>query len=268
MLLRAFRRGRLPAVHTFRSMRGAAAVFRALAPLGPAPAKPTDYVTAVNVATGGAAGNSNWGMLGNDVAGDCTFADSGHRVMLNTANAGTIIVPTAAQVLGGYSLATGYDAAQTDANGNNPTDQGDSEDDACAFMRKVGLCGQKSAGSGPVDPANLEHIKWTVQIFGACRLGITVTDAMEDQFKNGQPWETLDDNNPGGHDVPMVYYDSEYGYVITWGGIQPVAWPLLAQSAFLQESHCEAYSDFVRAGGTAPNGFDLDTMLADIAAVA
>ena len=49
---------------------------------------------------------------------------------------------------------------------------------------------------------------------------------MESAFQNGQPW-TLDDlDSPvvGGHCVPLVGYDSNYLYAVTWGKIQAIAY--------------------------------------------
>lgn len=260
-------RGRRPPVHTLRTMRAAIAFHAALDPLGAPPSVSSDYVTAVSKAVGAA----GWGTYLNNQLGDCVCADSAHQVMLHTANAGQIVVPTDQDVLTMYEQVGGY------VPGNPATDTGCDETAACEWLQKAGLAGQKSAGSGPVDPSRLDHIRWTVQIFGACRLGIIVDQRMEEQFSSKQPWEqpaAVNDPNAGGHDVPIVKYDAEYAYVVTWGGgswpdgLQPVTWDLLGQSAFLEESHCEAWPDFCRAGGTAPNGFDLAGLLAQLPRVA
>ena len=270
-----FKRGRLPARHTMRTMRGALALAKALAPLGAPPAVSTDYVSAVISAvaalpTPPGAGGGPWGLYLNDQLGDCTIADSCHRVMLATANGGTMIAPTDAEALTAYEAVSGYQP------GNSATDTGADETTVDDYMQSTGIAGIKSAGSGMLDPTNLDHIKWTVQIFGACRLGIICDQAMEDAFTSGQPWETAaDPNDPtaGGHDVPIVCYDAQYAYVVTWGGgtwsrgLQPVAWSLVADSAFLEEAHPEVYPSFIKAGGTAPSGFDLSQLLAELPAV-
>jgi len=253
-VITSFKRGRRPAVHTLRTMRGALALHKAIAPLGAPPAVSTDYVAAVDKVTGG-----NWRMDLNDQLGCCVCADSAHQVMLHTANAGAIVIPTNQDVLAMYEQVGGY------VEGDASTDTGCDETAACEWLQKTGLAGQKSAGNGMVDPAQLDHIRWTVQIFGACRLGIIVDQRMEQEFGSRQPWEqpaAANDPNAGGHDVPIVRYDAEYAYVVTWAGLQPVTWALVAQSTFLDEAHCEAWPDFVRAGGTAPSGFDLDGLLA------
>lgn len=255
-----YKRGRRPPVHTRRTMQSALALSRALAPLGAPPAVSDDYVSAVTKQA-----PNGWGMYLNNQLGDCVCADSGHQVMLHTANAGTIVIPTDQDVLALYEAVGGY------VPGNPSTDQGCDETSMCQYLETTGLAGQKSAGTAMVDPSNLDNLRWTTQIFGACRLGIIVDDAMEQQFDSGQPWETpaaANDPSAGGHDVPIVKYDSQYAYVVTWGRLQAVAWTLLAQSSFLDEAHAEVWPDFLQAGGTAPNGFSLQQLLSDLPQVA
>ncbi len=245
--------GRLAPRHTLRTMRGALAIAKAYAPLGAPPSISADYVSAVDKSTGG-----NWGMDGNSRVGDCSIADSAHQIMLHTANAGRIVIPTAAECTALYFHLTGG------------PDTGLDETTVCEAMQTIGLAAQKSAGSGMLDPARLDHIRWTVQIFGACRLGIMVDQRFEDEFTAGKPWtRAADPNSPtlGGHDVPVVKYDTEYAWVVTWGRLQAVAWALMADPQFLLEAHCEAWPDFCRAGGTAPSGFDLAGLLAELPAV-
>jgi hypothetical protein len=243
--------GRRAPRHTLRTIRSAVALAYALDPLGAPPAASDDYVSAVDKLTGG-----NWGVDLNDQLGDCVIADSAHQVMLHTANAGNMVTPTDAEVLEMYEVVGGYKP------GDPSTDQGCDEGQACQYLMATGLADQKSAGTGFVDPANMDHIRWTVQLFGACRLGISVTDAMMQAFNAGQPWTSMTGNIEGGHDVPVVRYDGDYAWVVTWGKLQPIAWALMANAAFLDEAHAEVWPDFLAATGTAPNGFNLKGLLA------
>lgn len=200
-------------------------------------------------------------MFLNDSLGDCVCADSAHQVMIHTANAGSIVVPSNDDVLGLYEAVGGY--KPTDPS----TDQGCDETSMCEYLQATGLAGQKSAGSAMVDPTRLDNLRWAVQLFGACRLGIIVDDAMMQQFGSHQPWDTpaaANDTTAGGHDVPIVKYDAQYAYVITWGELQAVTWDLLANPAFLDEAHAEVWPDFIAATGSAPNGFSLSQLLADL----
>jgi hypothetical protein len=245
-------------------MRGALALARALDPLSAPPTASDDYVSAVDTATGG-----DWGMFLNgpggslvpDGCGDCVIADSAHQVMLHTANAGTIVIPTDQDVLGMYEAVGGY------VLGDAGTDQGCDETAACQYLQATGLSGQKSAGSGMVDPTNFDHIRWSVQLFGACRLGIVVTQAMMDDFDAGRPWTAITGDVLGGHDVPVVRFDVDGVDVVTWAKLQRVTWSLMANASFLQEAHAEVWPDFVRANGTAPNNFSLSALLAELQAL-
>jgi hypothetical protein len=267
--MQRFKTGRRPAVHDLKSMRGALALFPHLQSLGVPPASSDDYVAAVNRATAAlttppGGGGGPWGIFLNNQLGDCVCADSCHQVMLHTANAGAMVVPTDDECLALYEAVGGY------VPGNAATDQGCDETSMCRYLETAGIAGQKSSGTAMVDPTNLDHIRWTVQLFGACRLGIIVDQQMEDQFSAGEPWTTAaasNDSTAGGHDVPVVQYDSQYAYVVTWGKLQPVTWELMASAAFLDESHAEVWSDFVTSGGTAPNGLDLQQLLSDLAAI-
>jgi hypothetical protein len=230
---------------------------QALDPLGPAPAVSNDYVSAVLKQA-----PAGFGMYLNDKLGCCVAADSCHSLMVRTANSGTIVIPTDDDCLAIYETVGGYIPSDPS------TDQGCDETAMCQYLETTGLCGQKASGTAMVDPANLDHLKWTVQLFGTCRLGITVTDDMQTAFGNGQPWDAFTGKVDGGHDVPIIKFDAQYAYVVTWGALQPVSWSLLAQSQFLQEAHAELWPDFIASTGSAPNGFDLASLQADLKAVA
>lgn len=279
-----FKRGRLPVRHDLHTMRGAIAMHAALATLSTPPTTSTDYVSAVLTALAAlpeqpGGGGGPWGEFMNGPGanmpagvpaggiGDCTIADSCHTVMQRSANGGSIVVPTNAEALAAYEVNGGY------VPGDASTDQGCDETTVCRYMQSTGLAGVKSAGSGMVDPAKIAMVKWAIQIFGGVRLGIIVDQDMEQRFVSLQPWETAaDPNDPdaGGHDTPAYYYDANYLYVVTWAGgrwprgLQPIAWPLIANPGFCQEVHVEVFPDFCRAGGTTPAGFPMATLLADL----
>ncbi|MGH2518313.1 MAG: hypothetical protein ACRDF8_00795 [Chloroflexota bacterium] len=272
-----YKLGRRPPVHTGKTMRRALALAPYLDSLGTAPAVCTDYVSAVRRQA------PHWGMYMNGPdpsappgvpsgeLGCCVAADSCHQAMLHSANGGSVVVPTDQDCLALYEAVGGY------VVGDENTDQGCDESAMCSYLMQTGVAGQKSSGTGHVDPANVEHIKWCVQIFGACRLGEIVDQQMEEQFNSGEPWTTAaapNDPNAGGHDTPNIYYYAEYAYVCEGGdapggqfGLQPVAWSLIAQPAFLQEAHAEVWADFCRVGGTAPSGFNLVGLIAELARV-
>ncbi len=248
--------GRKPARHDRRTMRGALVMSKHLTSLAPPPAVSNDYVAAVDAVTKG-----NWGMMGNDTLGDCTMADGAHQIMLHTANSSSaIVIPAEADVVAAYSAATGYNPA--DPN----TDQGGVEADICAFMQTTGICGHKSDGWGNIEPSNLDHVRWAVQLFGACRIGVNLPQEAMDATDAKEPWDIGGNTTIlGGHDVPIVKYDSSYFYVVTWGKLQAVTPAFIA--AYCDEAHAEVYADWISAAGVSPSGFNLSLLLADLAEV-
>jgi hypothetical protein len=248
--------GRKPAKFTRHSVASAAIFASHLNPLGSPPANSNDYVAAVDKALGGP---NKWGMLGNDYVGDCTCADGGHQIMLHTANCGQIFVPTTQDVMTAYSAVSGYNAA--DPN----TDEGAAESDVCKYMQTTGIAGHKSVMWAAVDPDNVTLIKWTVQLFGACRIGVSLPQSCLDQFDQGQPWTVVADDGgfAGGHDVPIVKYEGDDAYyVVTWGKVQKMDKAFLIKYA--DEAYVEAYPDFIQKNGVAPSGLNLNQLLVDM----
>lgn len=262
--------GRRPARHTLRTARSMVVLSRHLAALGAPPAVPNDYLTPLKQALTGQTigGGGPFGMYLNDQLGDCVCADTAHEILLRTANAGTgLVIPTNDDVLKLYQAVGGY------VPGNPSTDQGCDETSMEEYMQTTGICGQKSAGSGMIDPGALDHIRWGIQLFGCVRIGCIVDQQMESQFDSNAPWTTpADPNDPdaGGHDMLVFSYDTaaEVWPAFTWGGIAYIGDQLMASSAFLDETHGSVYPDFITATGSAPNGLDLQQLLGDLPAVA
>jgi hypothetical protein len=248
--------GRKPARFTRRTFRSGIVMSRALDALGDPPAVSNDYVSAVTVP---------WGTMLNDQLGDCVCADTGHALMLRTANAGGIIVPTDAEIEQLYEVVGGYDPSQAQPNGDNPTDQGCDETSMCEYLQTTGFLGHKADAIGSVDPANLAHIEWCVQLFGTCRLGINLPQSALDQTDAGQPWDDIGDQNiVGGHDVPIVGYKGDTFLVVTWGQVQQVTRAFLANAAYIEEAHSELFFDWAQAQGSTPSGLSFDQLAADL----
>lgn len=251
------RLGRRTPVHTLRTMRSALVLAKALDPLGSPPTVSNDYYSAVENATGG-----DYGLLGNDRFGCCVEADDGHFLMLRTANTGQIVIPTTEDILALYSAETGF------SEGDPSSDQGTDETSDCAYMVKNGLLGHKAEATGMVDPENLDHLRWAVQLFGGCKLGVRLPKSAMDQFNSGQPWSVVanDGGIEGGHDILGVGYVAAGLWAVTWGKRVLIAWDWLTK--YLEEAHALLFPDFIRSTGLAPSGFSLSNLLADLPKVA
>lgn len=248
----AGRLGRLPPRLDRRTIASAAAMAAHLTRLGAPPSASVDRVSAI----------ASWGSMGNDVLGDCTCADTAHALMLRTNAVGSMIVPTVDQVVALYSAVSGY------VPGYPNTDRGAVEADVCAYMVSMGFLGHKADAFANLDPTNLDGLRWAVELFGTCRLGLDMPAYAMDQFDAGKPWDvdpSGDQTDEGGHDVPVVRYDDDMFWVVSWGRLQPVTAAFLR--ARLQEAHAELYFDWIAGNGRSPGGLDLSTLASDLASI-
>jgi len=89
-----------------------------------------------------------WGMLLNDRIGNCYEAAFLHALQVLTG-----YTPQDADALAIYEQVTGYDPTKTDANGNNPTDQGTYGRQLYDWARREGLI--DSYAAVPADRASI-----------------------------------------------------------------------------------------------------------------
>lgn len=254
----SYKLGRLAPLWSPAHMKAAHRMSARIGVLGAPPSQSADFVKPVTAHVG-----KDWGMLGNDTLGDCTAADGGHTLMLRTANTGHWLEPSEADVVSVYEQYGGY------RPGDPSTDQGAQEADVCAFMKSIGLLGHRSQAYAPVatgviDGPACNRIRWAIQLYGSCRLGVNLPNSAQDQFSAGTPWAISGDLTiEGGHDVPAVKYDQTYLYVVTWGALQAVEWSWLER--FGDEAWAELYPDFLRSTGLSPAGYDQTALLSDLA---
>jgi len=200
-----------------------------------------------------------WGMFANDTIGDCTCACIAHMLMLFTAHTGTMVTPTVDQIVAAYSAITGY------IPGDPSTDNGAVITDVLNYWRDTGIAGHKILGWAAVNQANIQEIEQAIWLFGGVDVGITVYQSMEDQFAAHQPWDHPSGNVLGGHSIPVFGYGSEGCTGVTWAMLQQMGWSDFEQ--ICQEAYVVITQDWLDAAGKAPNGFDLATLQADLAAM-
>ena len=229
-----------------RHVRKALTMKSAFDMLGAPPSASPDWTAAVR---------HPWGMMLNDRLGCCTAADTGHALMLRTANAGSIIIPSDDDILHAYIATSGYDP-------NYPsTDQGAVESEVCEHNLSAGFLGHKSVMTAPIFTA--DQIKWAVCLSGSVRLGVNLPASSDSQFSAGEPWTVVPNSLiEGGHDMLAVRYDPQYLYVITWGEVARLTWDWV--HAYLDEAHVELFPDWIRAQGTAPSGLDMQKLEEDL----
>lgn len=202
-------------------------------------------------------------MFGNDTVGDCTCAGAANMLILASCHTGKVVIPTLEDVLGLYSAVTGYDPAQTDSQGNNPTDQGAAMTDVLDYLQKIGLCGHKILGWAKIDHTNRLHREIACDLFGGTYVGVQLPASAQSQFPG--PWEVVpDDPIEGGHCIIRPGYGSEGDDYVTWAN-----WTVKASAAwsakYVEEEYAIVTEDWIdQATHKTLGGLDLAALQEDL----
>ncbi len=215
---------------------------------------PQDWTPLVTAAVG-----QDWGMDGNDAVGDCAAAMWSHGKMLFTANTGSIVVPTTSDTLALYSAVTGYDPAQTQPDGSNPTDQGTVMTDLLAYLQKTG----EILAWAEFDGTKLLRYRQAVNLFGAAFVGVNIRQSDMDAFNDGNAWQPGTDEIEGGHAIVCPEVAANGLTYITWGKAQA------AMAAWAAQETQEAYvvitpAWFKQAAQITPAGLNLRQLQSDL----
>jgi hypothetical protein len=220
-------------------------------PLPPAPRKVYwEYKIAAN----------DWGMFGNDQYGDCFWAYIAHQIMSWTAHSGPIVMLSLDDVLKAYSECTGFDASKTDADGNNPTDQGTVATEGYEYWRTVGVGGHKIDCVVSVDPTNDDHVAKANFLFGGTGIGVQLPANAQDQFSAKEAWRLVG-NSPieGGHMILGQGKGSQGDTIVTWGyGRQQVLNDWFRKQT--DELYAAVSLDWVGTNDFAPSHINLDDL--------
>lgn len=174
-----------------------------------------------------------WGMLGNDQLGDCTCAGVGHLRVANVhASTGQVLPVTTDETVAFYEN-FGY-------RPDDPSsDQGAYCQKVLEFWHKRGFLGEKIAAFAKVNPRRRTEVMQAISTLGPLYIGLTITQANEDQFNNGEAWDIVPGSEElGGHCVIVGSYDAEGLTCVTWGRLQRITWALFEQATE------EAYTGF------------------------
>lgn len=160
-----------------------------------------------------------WGMDGNNRYGNCGVAGIDHGFMAAASSVTTLTKETWPDDQDIISYYFSYTKGQ---------DSGVVLADFLAYVKQNPFYTHTIQGYAPVGVHDVPTLQYAIDAYTFAYTGISVTSAMESSFQNKQPW-TLDDlDSPiaGGHCIPLVGYDSNYLYCITWGTVQPIAYSL------------------------------------------
>lgn len=221
---------------------------------------------------------ADWLMLGNGPdptvtypnfqgAGDCTCAAAGHAIIEWLTQNDLPITITATDVLAAYSAITGYDPTQTDAQGNNPTDNGAAMTDVLAYWQKVGIGGHKIAAWLQVDHNNLAEVCHAIYSFGGAYTGVNLPDDAMDEFNQPLPaWADVSEpaDPDEGHAIWTPGYDPMDQDEVTWGQEIPASLPWAAK--YVDEQYVVLGLDWLAPNGMSPSNLNMGQLQADIAA--
>lgn len=194
-----FRGGKLPAQPARPHLRLSAALSTIAAPPPASCDWQSDAIT--------------WPMYANDQWGCCTCAEIGHQVNQFTFyGSGAEVQPTEADVLGVYSMVTGFNPKKPS------TDQGAYIQDVLAFWRRSGIAGHKIVAYAAVDVSNLTEVKQAISLFGSLNVGLNFPNTAMDQFNAGETWDVVKGARvEGGHCVMAGSYGDGRIGIVTWG---------------------------------------------------
>lgn len=237
-----------------------------------------------------------WLMLGNGPddsvaagfqgAGDCVLAAAQHIEMVHAFDVDGNWTPSAKQVIAEYSELTGFDPAQTDGDGNNPTDTGLDPATFLKYWRDIGIgpAGFKRQIGAWVqlNPGRWVEYQYAVQCFEAVYLGLSLPMGID--YENAAVWDVppgadlTDDlwapGGGGGHMVMSAHSDkgipileiSRAGlYCVTWGMERFLTQRFL--SIYCKEPYALISQDMLDDTGKCPTGFDLPGLQAALVAV-
>lgn len=196
---------------------------------------------------------TDWEMLGNDTAGDCGVAGLEHGFMADAFITGEHETEATNQ------QALNYYFTYTDGQ-----DTGVVLSDYLTYVRQTPYYGHTVEAFAPVAVHDVPTLQTAIDLYGFSYTGIVVTAPMQQAFADHQPWTTamLDSPVLGGHCVPLVGYDDQYLYLVTWGGVQAITYP--AWHLISSEAWAVITGEFVSHNGDGRSGVNLAALKADL----
>lgn len=203
---------------------------------------------------------ASWGMLRNDVEGDCTIACVGHMAQQESIYAEVPAeIMTDEEAESQYMALSGYDPARPE------TDTGLYEGDVGKHWLKQGFTvGGKLdqiVGFADCDIRDDDELKYSILLTGNAMLGIMLPRKAElDLSLWDVPTNPDDAELIGGHCIPVMGWDQDHYFAVSWGQLVPVTKAFLWK--YLLETHATLTHRWMNAKGTTPAGVSWDFLVA------
>lgn len=204
----------------------------------------------------------DWGMLGNNVWGDCVVAGGAHEHMLWNHAAGRTLTFNTADVGRDFQAITGLPP--------NPLTGADMKS-AASYRLKTGLLGadgqrHKIAAYLELRPGDLRECLVAIYLFGAVGVGFTFYEEWFDQFRNHQAWRIVDGMRPTlmGHYVPLVALRGNL-VGISWSRFQAIRPDTYTRAGRQALTYISLEAMINRKS---PEGFAYDDLISDMNAMA
>lgn len=206
-------------------------------------------------------GITGWGMMLNNVLGDCTIAGAAHAVQVWSANTGSIATVPDPTIQTLYEQWDGY------VDGDPSTDNGGVELDVLNYWKKQGLDGHQLLAFADPKFSNLVEIRQSIALFGGVYIGL----ALPLTAKTQDVWDVVPSNAAnakknswGGHCVFVPKYDESSFTCITWGQLKTMT--VAFWKKYCDEAHTLLGQDWF-AENACPAGFNQDQLMADLKAI-
>jgi hypothetical protein len=201
-----------------------------------------------------------WPMYANDRLGDCTTAAAGHMIEAwSAAVSGQAVEIPESAVVDAFQHVKVVDPLTGE--------EGAIELDVLKYWRETGIGSHTIGAFARVAVHDERLVRTAAYLFGGLYIGLALPLVARDE----RVWDwTGSLSGParpgswGGHAVDVVGYAGDRVTIVTWGSLKEMTWSFWER--YVDECYCILSTDFLR-GDTAPNGFDLSALRADLALI-
>lgn len=208
---------------------------------------------------------AQWRMYLNNLLGCCVISAMAHQEDADSAENGSPVTITDADVLAGYEACGGY------VQGNPATDRGTDPLVALNWWRQTGIAGNKIGAFVSVNPRDEALVAAALYLFGGLFVGLELPKSAQTQTV----WDVVGDGQSGdaapsswgGHMIYIPAREAPGRYAnITWGERLSITQRFIATYS-PNETFAVIPDAWLNGSGQAPNGLNIAALTRDLAIV-